>query len=332
MALPSRDGTTVFVSVDSDVAGNNGIEILRRDGASLRFYGFVPTQGHPGGLSLTPDGSTLFVADGDGVAAISASAAQSGAPVTVHYLRAPAAGTIEVQSSADGAYVFFTNEWLGSVGVAQFTAGQPQPWRFVGAISADRGPVGMALSPDGNWLYVTSEIKLSAVRPCYQSGGARAAGTLRVIDARKAYTDPAQAMVAVASAGCSPVRVALSPDGASAFVTARGDDAVIVFDTQTLRSNPNRAQRTTFGVGRAPVGIAMIGGGSRAIIADSNRFSGGAGAIQVLDPARGKNAVLTTFAAGAFPREIRESPQRDAVYVTNYGSQTVEVIPETAIP
>jgi DNA-binding beta-propeller fold protein YncE len=332
MALPAADGRTVFVSVDSDTPGNNGIEVMRRDGRSLQFFNFIPLDGVPLGLSLAPDGSTLFIADNDGIAALSAPAAEQGLPTPVHYLRARGAQTIEVQSSANGAYVFFTNEAGASVGVARFNARDAQPWQFVGAIQTDLAPVGMALSPDGKWLYVTSEIKPSLVRPCSVGMQQRAEGTLRVIDAIKAATDPASASIAVATAGCSPVRVALSPDGTMAFVTARGDNSVVVFDTSTLRTNPSRATRRAFAAGAAPVGIAMVRGGQRAVVADSNRFAGSKGALSVLDFSRAKNPLIAIYPSGLFPREITESPQHDVMYLTDYVSQTIEIIPESAIP
>lgn len=332
MALPAPDGKTVFVSVDSDQSGNNGIEVMRRDGLSLQFAGFIPIDGQPAGLALTPDGRTLFVADDDGIAAVSASAAEQGERPTVHYLRARGAGTIEVQSSIDGAYVFFTNERFASVGVALYTGTDAQPWHLVGAVSVDVAPVGMALSPDGNWLYVTSEARPAIARPCYEGMQPHAQGTLRVIDARKAVSDPGSSMAGVTTAGCSPVRVALSPDGATAFVTARGDDAVLAFDTQSLRTDASHAMRATISVDRTPVGIAVLTGGSRAVVADSNRFARSAGAITLIDPSNRKKPVISSLAAGMFPREIRESPQHDVVYVTNYGSQTIEIIPESVIP
>jgi DNA-binding beta-propeller fold protein YncE len=228
--------------------------------------------------------------------------------------------------------VFFTNEAAGSVGVARFAAQDPQPWHFVGAIPVDRAPVGMALSPDGKWLYVTSEIKPSFVRPCTAGMQPRAEGTLRVIDAVKATTEPASASIAGATAGCSPVRVALSPDGKTAFVTARGDDSVVVFDTLTLRTNPARATRRAFATGAAPVGIAMVRGGRRAVVADSNRFAGSKGALSVLDFSRAKNPLIAIYPSGLFPREITESPQHDVMYLTDYVSQTIEIIRESSIP
>ncbi len=333
MALASSDGKTVFVSVASDNPNDNGIEVFQRNGSTLTRAGLIPLTGTPLGLALSPDGSTLFVANGQGVAALSAPTLEGGQQPQAHYLQIQGApGTIEVQPSADGRFVFFTNESLASIGVASFAS---DAWRMEGAIPADRAPVGMALSHDGRWLYVTSEIRPSPLRTCSEGGRQRAAGTLRVIDAQKAPTDPSHAVVAEVPAGCSPVRVALSGDGATAWVTARGDNSVVAFDTAAHGAAPNPVQVSSVATGPAPVGIALVNNGSRLLVADSNRFAGStAGStVEVIDPgdASNKPTLLKSIPAGAFPREIRESPQRDVIFVTNYGSDTVEVIPEGLI-
>ena len=41
----------------------------------------------------------------------------------------------------------------------------------------------------------------------------------------------------------------------------------------------------------------------------------------------GGDAILRSYPTGAFPRELREAPQHDVVYLTNYNGGSVEVIP-----
>ena len=126
--------------------------------------------------------------------------------------------------------------------------------------------VGLALSPDGQWLYATSEL----------ARGARLArnaqGSLAVISVRRAATDPARSVVSTVAAGCQPVRVITSADGAVAWVTARGSDALLGFSTALLRSHPARSLVARAGVGEAPVGLALVDNGRQIVVADSNRF------------------------------------------------------------
>jgi hypothetical protein len=53
-ALPSKDGSTLFISVVRD-RGPNGILVVHRSNGAYRAGVFVPVDGAPTGLALTPD-------------------------------------------------------------------------------------------------------------------------------------------------------------------------------------------------------------------------------------------------------------------------------------
>ena len=57
-----------------------------------------------------------------------------------------------------------------------------------------------------------------------------AEGAILVVDVARATRDPAKAVVGAAPAGCNPVRLATSPSGEVAYVTARTDNALLAFD------------------------------------------------------------------------------------------------------
>jgi hypothetical protein len=71
----------------------------------------------------------------------------------------------------------------------------------------------MAISPDGRWLYATSEVAQRGQLPQQPAGAAGMPGTLSVISLRRAEQDPARAVVATAAAGCGTVRVVVAGDG-----------------------------------------------------------------------------------------------------------------------
>jgi DNA-binding beta-propeller fold protein YncE len=188
----------------------------------------------------------------------------------------------------------------------------------------------MALSPDGTRLYVTSEIGFR--RPVICNGG-RHAGSVAVIDAAAAAANPSGgAVLSTATAGCGAVRVALSPDGRIVWVTLRGANALAAFDASKLVTDPEHAMLRSVNVGPSPVGLALVRDGTLAFVANSNRFDRDAtnSTIDAVDTAAGLsggNAIVHSYPTGAFPREIREAPQHDVVYLTNYNGGTVEVIP-----
>jgi len=242
-------------------------------------------------------------------------------------------GAIEVIASPDGRYAFVTLEGAGEVAVFDLHRALASGFRgsgFVGYIRVGIAPVGMAISPDGRRLYVTSEIE----------GGARLGGpalrgtqgTLTVIDLHRGEVDPASAVVTTVTAGCEPVRVTVSPDGRTVWVTARASDRLLGFDAARLTgSRPGNALVADVPVGEAPVGLALVDGGKLIVVADSNRFDarGAHAALTVVSTTRalaGKSAVLGSLPAGGFPREMSLEPGGDTLLVTNFISGQLEAV------
>jgi hypothetical protein len=63
------------------------------------------------------------------------------------------------------------------------------------------------------------------------------------------------------------------PLGRAVWVTARGSNAQLGFSAADLLNHPRNALRGDVRGGRAPVGLAVVNGGRRIVVADSNRFN-----------------------------------------------------------
>jgi DNA-binding beta-propeller fold protein YncE len=231
-----------------------------------------------------------------------------------------ASGQIEAAFSVDDDFLFVTDEDSDQLSVFNVERavvnGFATSGVAVGRVLVSAGPVGIAVSPDGLWVYVTTE------------GPDGGPGFLWLLDAHIASQDPEAAIVSHVGAGCNPVRVALSPTGDMAWVTARASNALIGFSTNDLRTQPSRAIKAVVRVGLEPVGLALYDGGDDAIVANSARFATSEVpqnlTVVNLDAAlAGRGAVAGWIAAGAFPRELAI----DGAYglVTNYGSKSVEL-------
>jgi DNA-binding beta-propeller fold protein YncE len=175
--------------------------------------------------------------------------------------------------------------------------------------------VGVALSPDGRSIYVTTE------------GPSSGPGYLWVLNEQTASQDPAIAITSHVGAGCNPVRVAISSDGNVAWVTARASDVLIGFDTAALVTHPQDSVKAVVRVGFEPVGLALYDEGRYAVVANSARFatSNAPQNLTVVDleaALAGRAAVVAWIAAGAFPREVAIDGALGLV--TNYDSNTVE--------
>ena len=216
-------------------------------------------------------------------------------------------------------------------------------WRWcVARLDVGNAPIAVTLSNDGRFLYTTSEAGLPEwdwPRHCKpETANARrnapnhAEGAIIVFDLSRALTDPSHAPSSRVAAGCSPVRLVLSPAGDIAYVSVRGDDMLEAFDARRLVDDTAHALLGRTKVGVAPVGVAVVDSGARVVVTSSNRFGGNAldqQPLTVVDASKlraGARADIGTIPAGAFPRELRVSADGRTLFVTNFASRTLESI------
>ncbi len=342
----TADGRWSFVAL----TGSGSVGVFRVQGPGVPALARqVSTGGQPLGEALTRDGRYLLVADGAGGAAvISVSRAEHGeAGALLGTLSAPAgSGAVEVTPSPDGRFAFVSLEDSDQIAVFDLRQALTRgfgPSDFVGTIPAGVAPVGMAVSPDGRWLYATSEIAPGAPRPAPAgpgtgpSGVLLAEGSLTVISLRRAETDPAGSIVSTVEAGCSPVRVITSADGGVVWVTARESDRLLGFSAARLLTDPARSLVASVPVGEAPVGLALVDGGTRIVVADSNRFGapGAASSLAVVNVAAAlanRPALAGYLPAGGFPREMALEPDGTTLLVANFSSQQLEAVGVAGLP
>ena len=287
------------------------------------------------GMSVSPDGRLLLVAGGSGAAVLSLPEVESGAPHPVlGVLTDGGSGAFEAAFSAADHYAFVTDENTGDLYVFNLAValqrGFGAPGVTVGAVPLAPGAVGIAISPDGTLIYVTTFGRYGPY------------GRLWVINAARAErTAGPSAVVASTAAGCQPVRVALSADGRVAWVTALQSNAVLAFDTATLRQHPAAALRAVVPVGSEPVGLVVVNGGRTVLVTDSDRglvaASSGQANVSVISASAalaGRGALTGVLPAGLFPRELSYDTADRNVLMSNFGSATVQMfsVPAAASP
>jgi DNA-binding beta-propeller fold protein YncE len=311
----------------------------------------------PAGAAVTPDGRYLLVADGSGAVVLSVARAEAGTAGAVLGVLAaprqtggPPGGAIEVAVSPDSRFAFVTLEYddeavvfnLGTALARGFGGGA-----YVGAIPLGNAAVGMAVSPDGRWLYATSEGAVARQHPVALGSAGCAGhvpgavpgeppGTLTVVDLRRAESDPAQSVTATVDAGYQPVRVVTAADGTEVWVTARASDDVLCFSAARLAADPAHALVAVTRVGSEPVGLAAVRGGTLIVVADSNRFgaTGQNSTLSVVDASAalaGRAAIVGDLPAGGFPRDMALSPG-GTLLVSDYASGQVQGIATADLP
>ena len=264
-------------------------------------------------------------------------------------------GSQSVAVTPDGKYAFVSNEYglapgatsEGNIGVVSLTtdaSGNVTGGTLLDQISTGGQAIaGMLLSPDGTRLYVTSEVATSASQAaggsnpvlartgCTQGSTAtQINGLLTVIDVSKAeQAQNPSSILATVDAGCSPVRMAETADNSTLWVAARGDNRVLAFSTGMLEINAGNALLGSASTGgTAPIGIALLRSQTLLAVANSNRFGTGPSAnltiLSVAYPA--DTTVLQTVTTGLFPREVHVGSDDATLYLTNYSSDSLQVI------
>jgi DNA-binding beta-propeller fold protein YncE len=333
----TADGRWSFVALPS-MASIGVFRIGRSALPALVRQVYLYLTGQPLGEVLTHDGRYLLAADDeDGALVISVGRAEAGqgdAQVGILGTGTAGSGAIEVAVSPDGRFAFVSLENSASIAVYNLQRALTKGFGaadLVGVIPVGTAPVGLAVSPDGQWLYATSELARAA------PASAQSQGTLTVINLRRAETDPAASLVATVAAGCSPVRVITSASGSVVWVTARGSDRVLGFSAARLRTDSAHSMIASVEVGEAPVGLALVDGGRRIVVADSNRFSasGASSSLAAVDVAAalaGRPALLGYLPAGGFPREMALEPDGRTLLVGNFSSGQLEAVDVADLP
>jgi len=343
----TADGRWSFVSAPFGPGPGRGeVSVLAYSGsAAPRLARRIPVP-QALGVALTHDGRYLLAASLTGAVVIGVRQAEQGARHAVlGTLRSPRAGrggfgggAIEVAVSPDDRFAFVSLETSDEIAVFDLQRALASGFRtsgFVGMIPLGIAVVGTAVAPDGRWLYATSE--LASQRTGHRSGLRGGQGTLSVISLGRAGTDPAHSVVATVTAGCGPVRVITSADGSVVWVTARESDTLLGFSAAGLLSDPAHSLVARVEVGEAPVGLALVDGGQRIVVADSNRFAtGGArsslAVVNVAAALAGKPALAGYLPAAGFPRQMALAPDGRTLLVTNFTSGQLEEVNVASLP
>jgi DNA-binding beta-propeller fold protein YncE len=340
-AIASRDGCRIFVTLESGTAQvAPGLAVFTRHDGQVLLERTLALPGKPRGMALSHDGRMLVVADTTNVAFVDVARLIAGAakPVVGLWSGPGVQGRNYLEISADDHYLFMSDEILGTVTIidlAQARAADFSGRLSVHAVGVGTSPVGMSLSRDEHYLFVTSQRMTGLGWPqiCAEPDASGVAphpeGAVVVIDLRRALADQ-DSVVKVAKAGCSPVRIATS--AARVYVTARASNSLLIFDEKQLTTMGVETTPTVVPVGKSPVGIHVIDDGRKVVVANSDRFSApghGSESISVIDVSRSAAAgasVLGLIPTRTFPRELHCTADERTLLVTNFSAQTLEVV------
>lgn len=324
---PTSDNCHLFVSFQTPKSGM--VAVLVNDGGKFRLVRTFNTSMKVGGrMDLSHDGRLLAVAGYDKVTLFDANALIEGrSNPQIASFEDGGRAAISAQFSYSDANLFVSEEQNATIlvlSVPKMVEGNRKQ-AIIGRIPVANGPVGLALSPDGGHLFATAET-MGGAGPCVESGGgSHAEGALFEIDARKAIADPPGSVLTGIEAGCDPVRVVVSADGHSLWVSERGSNRVLGIDPTVLLSSGSHPQ-TLIDVGKSPIGLAIRRDGSQLWVANSDRFDSREGSITVIAPAAVASAqIYGTYEVGHFPRDIRFMPDGKTLVLALFADDEIGV-------
>lgn len=350
-ALPSTDGCWVFVSMPREPRGpGGGVAVLRRAAGRLTYDHEVGLGGGATGMALTHDGRTLLAVAGNDVAFIDVERlVQRRSNAVLGTIHDPAAaGRVYVTVSPDDRLALVADENSRAVSVIDLdrarTSGYDAAASTLGRIPMGVSPIAMVYTPDARHVLVTNEVvPLGGAWPggCAREGAPAGSGetvpqgAIVIVSADSLHTNPGRAVDAIVPAGCSPVRLVLSPRGDRAYVTVRGSNELRVYSVDSLIAHPAHSLLDRLSLGPAPVGVAVVNDGQRLVVTNSNRFGNERGSLTVVDASRlaeGTAAVIGSIPAGVFPRELRVTPDGATLLLTNFGSRNMQALDLTRLP
>jgi DNA-binding beta-propeller fold protein YncE len=340
--IATADERHVFVSLSSsNPRSRTGIGVLECTAGRYRLKHVIALESQPSGMALTHDGKLLLVADEDFTAFVDVRRAIAGRQDALlgyfQDVEGDDAGAVYVNVSPDDRFAFVSDENVATISVIDLARARANGFKraaIVGTIPTGRAPIALTFTADGRYLLTTSQRALPADNfpaACKPEGQNAAAATVTNPPGEIIVIDVAHAAVARVPAGCSPVRMALSPDGATAWVTARNSNAVLGFSVAKLIAGDQTAQVANVEVGVAPVPVIVSPDGQLLLVGNSNRFGLGAAGNQsltVLDPraaTTGGTAKLGQITVGKFPRELSRTRSGSTVFLANWDSNSVTV-------
>jgi len=192
---------------------------------------------------------------------------------------------------------------------------------ITGTITVDQAPASLALTPNGAYVYVINYVD-----------GNVGTGTISIIQTST------NTVVGTITGFSGPFGIAITPNGTKAYITNFGINNFTPFGTTvSVVSLSTNAIIATINVGIQPSGIAISPDGNYAYVSNYNslynqinsapniyQLVSGDGTVNIINTST-NTLVGKTIVVGRSPANIAISGK--SVYVTNYTSNTVSVIP-----
>jgi YVTN family beta-propeller protein len=283
---------------------------------------------YPDALLITPDGKTLYVANGSSNTVTPVAGRQlSRIPVT----NQPDALAL----TPDGTTLFVANDNAGAISVIRTDLGNAEGKPITGPPQDQFvAPVALALASDGMTLWVADSTRITVTKVSVTTRASRVihsaagplvlspdGGTLYVANYSGNDVVPVDTATAAPGrpigVGIGPVAIALSPDGATLYVAAMDGTITPII----IAAHAAGAAETPIKVPLTPTALALSPDGQTLYVATWNGHRG-----TVIPISTATRHLGQPVAVGRDPLALAVAPD-GTLFVANSGGDTVTVIP-----
>jgi len=270
------------------IASETGSEVVEVDLSAGSIVGTISADSVEG-VALTPDGSTAYLAE-TGQYYVIADDLATKAQTKIEVGAYPQ--DVAVSPTGKVAYATVTSGDTGSGGSDVVAAIDPATNKVTADIKVGPAPRQVVFSPDGSTAYVTAETGIYEISTA---------------------TNKVVRVIPEAGATNGPQGIAVSPNGATLYVTNPGAGTVVALDAAS-----GKVSASASGLAE-PEAVTVTPNGSTLYLADMNSDS-----VSVLSAATLKTTA--TVSVGRLPMSVTVSPDGSQVWVGNGFTGDVSVI------
>lgn len=302
-----------------NIANQDTVSVLDLKNNTLKETIYDSSFVEPFRIAISPDGKKAYVANSDSTTLSIISTKHNKVIGIIDGFDGPSG--IVITPNGKFAYV---NNYGSSLGVGSghgrtVSVVNLEINMILGEITVGLAPAALAISPGGNFVYVIN----------YVDGNPNT-GTMSIINTNT------NTVIDTVFGFFGPFGIAVTPDGKYAYVTNFGSNDFAPFGNTVsvvkLHHDPRIV--ATVDVAIQPSGIAITPNGKYAYVTNYNtlyaganftKLTAGQGTVNIIDICTNE-VIPPTIAVGNSPNTITISPKGKFAYVTNFLSNTVDVI------
>jgi len=314
---PNNQFAYVANNNNYSITGQDSVSVLNLANNTLATTIFDPSFDEPYTVTINAAGTKAYVTNSNGTTITIINLVTNTVLQTIPGFNGPSGMVI----TPDGNFAYVNNYGAdGASGTGDtVSVVNLNTNAIVNTLTVGLAPASLAITPDGAFVYVIN----------YQNGNP-GTGTISIIQ-----TSNNTVTVDAINGFSGPFAIAITPNGQYAYVTNFGSNNFAPFGTTvSVVSLATNQIVATINLDIQPSGIAITPDGRLAYATNYNtlyagpgftNLTAGQGTVNIIDIAT-NTAIPPIIAVDQSPDAVAISPNGEFAYVTNYTSNTVNVI------